>query len=178
MLETIVHSNKHSDDIPWRISQSLMISLTRCWPATSVNHHMVHELPMSYLRRNLMDLQDPASTIGNSTTCQWNTFTHYPYLTLALTHWVTHTFFSTLDLREGYWKVGNDPETTDKTYHHSRKFKVLLSGLPCAPAVFQRPTNLVTRGLTWEACLCVFRWHFGDDENVRKTLRTNSSSIQ
>ena len=66
-------------------------------------------------------------------------------------------FFSTLDLRQGYWQVENDPETADKTTFITRKgafkFKVLPFGLSNAPAVFQRLMNLVMRGLTWEACL-------------------------
>ena len=66
-------------------------------------------------------------------------------------------FFSTLDLRQGYWQVENDPETADKTTFITRKgafkFKVLPFGLCNAPAVFQRLMNLVMRGLTWEACL-------------------------
>ena len=66
-------------------------------------------------------------------------------------------FFSTLDLRQGYWQVENDPETADKTTFITRKgafkFKVLPFGLSNAPAVFQRLMNLVMRGLTWKACL-------------------------
>ena len=61
-------------------------------------------------------------------------------------------FFSTLDLRQGYWQVENDPETADKTTFITRKgafkFKVLPFGLSNAPAVFQRLMNLVMRGLT------------------------------
>ena len=66
-------------------------------------------------------------------------------------------YFSTLDLRQGYWQVENDPETADKTTFITRKgafkFKVLPFGLSNAPAVFQRLMNLVMQGLTWEACL-------------------------
>ena len=66
-------------------------------------------------------------------------------------------FCSTLDLRQGYWQVENDPETADKTTFITRKgdfkFKVLPFGLSNAPAVFQRLMNLVMRGLRWKACL-------------------------
>ena len=66
-------------------------------------------------------------------------------------------FFSTLDLRQGYWQVENDPETADKTTFITRKgafkFKVLPFKLSNAPAVFQRLMNLVMRGLTFESCL-------------------------
>ena len=61
-------------------------------------------------------------------------------------------FFSTLDLRQSYWQVENDPQTADKTTFIIRKgafkFKVLPFGLSNAPAVFQRLMNLVMRGLT------------------------------
>ena len=74
-------------------------------------------------------------------------------------------YFSTLDLRQGYWQVENDSETADKTTFITRKgafkFKVLLFGLSNAPAVFQRLMNLVMQGLTWKACLV-----FLDDINV------------
>ena len=66
-------------------------------------------------------------------------------------------YFSTLDLRQGYWRVENDPETADKTTFITRKeaykFKILPFGLSNAPAIFQRLMNLVMVGLTWEACL-------------------------
>ena len=66
-------------------------------------------------------------------------------------------YFSTLDLRQGYWQVENDPATADKTTFITRKsafkFKVLPFGLSNAPAIFQRLMNLVMMGLTWEACL-------------------------
>ena len=66
-------------------------------------------------------------------------------------------YFSTLDLRQGYWQVENDPESSDKTTFITRKgsfkFKVLPFGLSNAPAVFQRLMNMVMQGLTWEACL-------------------------
>ena len=66
-------------------------------------------------------------------------------------------YFSTLDLRQGYWQVENDPETADKTTFITRKgafkFKVFPFGLSNAPAIFQRLMNLVMVGLTWEACL-------------------------
>jgi hypothetical protein len=66
-------------------------------------------------------------------------------------------YFSSLDLRSGYWQVENDPATADKTTFITRrgafKFNVLPFGLSNAPAIFQRLMNLVLQGLTWEACL-------------------------
>ena len=66
-------------------------------------------------------------------------------------------YFSTLDLRQGYWQVENDPETADKDHVHTRKdafkFELFPFGLSDATAVFQRLMNLVMQGLTWESCL-------------------------
>ena len=66
-------------------------------------------------------------------------------------------YFLTLGLRQGYWQVENDPESSDKTTFISKKgsfkFKVLPFGLSNAPAVFQRLMNMVMQGLTREACL-------------------------
>ena len=66
-------------------------------------------------------------------------------------------YFSTLDLRQGYWQVDNDLESSYKTTFITRKgsfkFKVLPFSLSNAPAVFQRIMNMVMQGLMWEACL-------------------------
>jgi hypothetical protein len=66
-------------------------------------------------------------------------------------------FFSTLDLRAGYWQTVIDPRDRDKTAFVTRRgtfrFKVLSFGLANAPALFQRLMDLVLVGLTWETCL-------------------------
>src|SRR5208282_937541 len=66
-------------------------------------------------------------------------------------------FFSTLDLRAGYWQTEIDSRDRDKTAFVTRRgtfrFKVLSFGLANAPALFQRLMDLVLVGLTWEACL-------------------------
>ena len=66
-------------------------------------------------------------------------------------------FFSSLDLRSGYWQAVIDPESADKTAFITRKrtfrFKILSFGLTNAPALFQRLIDLVLAGLTWEVCL-------------------------
>ena len=65
-------------------------------------------------------------------------------------------FFSSLDLRSGYWQVAIDPESADKTASVTIKgtlwFKVLGFGLTNAPALFQRLMDLVLAGLTREVC--------------------------
>ena len=66
-------------------------------------------------------------------------------------------WFSTLDLRSGYWQLDLDQASAEKTAFVTRKgqyqFNVLSFGLSNAPAIFQRLMNLVLAGLTWEVCL-------------------------
>ena len=66
-------------------------------------------------------------------------------------------YFSTLDLRAGYWQTEIAPVDRDKTAFVTRRgtyrFKVLSFGLANAPALFQRLMDLVLVGLTWESCL-------------------------
>ena len=66
-------------------------------------------------------------------------------------------YFSTLDLRSGYWQVKLDEASSQKTAFVTRKgvykFNVLAFGLSNAPAIFQRLMDLVLAGLTWQICL-------------------------
>ena len=66
-------------------------------------------------------------------------------------------FFSTMDMRSGFWQVGIDPRDADKTAFVTRKgqyrFRVLSFGLANSPSVFQRLMSMVLSGLTWEICL-------------------------
>jgi hypothetical protein len=89
------------------------------------------------------------------------------------------SWFSTLDLRSGYWQVRQDPQDADKTAFITRRgcyrFKVLSFGLSGAPSLFQRLMNLVLAGLTWSIALVylddivVFARNF---EEHRLRLRT------
>jgi RNase H-like domain found in reverse transcriptase/Reverse transcriptase (RNA-dependent DNA polymerase) len=66
-------------------------------------------------------------------------------------------YFSTLDMRAGYWQTEIEEDDRDKTCFVTRRgtfrFKVLSFGLSNAPALFQRLMDLVLVGLTWEICL-------------------------
>jgi len=66
-------------------------------------------------------------------------------------------FFSTCDLRWGYWQTEIDERDCDKTAFVTRKgqwrFKVLSFGLANAPSQFARIMELVMSCLTYDACL-------------------------
>lgn len=66
-------------------------------------------------------------------------------------------FFSTLDLRSGYWQTEIAEEDRDKTAFITRsgqyRFTVLSMGLANAPSQFQRLMDMVMAGLIWQACL-------------------------
>ena len=66
-------------------------------------------------------------------------------------------FFSTCDLRWGYWQTEIDERDRDKTAYVTRKgqwrFKVLSFGLANAPSQFARIMELVMSGLTYDVCL-------------------------
>ena len=66
-------------------------------------------------------------------------------------------FFSSCDLRQGYWHTLIDERDRDKTAFVTRKgqwrFKVLSFGLCNAPSQFARTMELVLSGLTYDQCL-------------------------
>ena len=68
--------------------------------------------------------------------------------TLAGAKW-----FSTLDLKSGYWQVEVHKDDREKTAFCLFQFNVMPFGLCNAPATFQRLTDMVLKGLLWNNCL-------------------------
>jgi len=66
-------------------------------------------------------------------------------------------YYSSCDLRWGYWQTAIDERDCDKTAFVTRKgqwhFKVLSFGLCNAPSQFDRIMELVMFGLTYDICL-------------------------
>ncbi|KFM56688.1 Retrovirus-related Pol polyprotein from transposon 412, partial [Stegodyphus mimosarum] len=91
-------------------------------------------------------------------------------------------WFSTLDLKSGYWQVEIHPDDREKTAFTTGQglwqFKVMPFGLCNAPATFERLMETVLKGLSYEACLIYlddiiivgksFEEHL---ENLRKVLQ-------
>ena len=71
---------------------------------------------------------------------------------------VNSTFFSTLDMCNGYWHIEIDPRDREKsafiTSEGLYEFNVLSFGLCNAPSSFQRAVNSILGKLRWDKCLC------------------------
>ena len=66
-------------------------------------------------------------------------------------------YFSSMDLRSGFWQIELNPASRDKTAFISHaglyRFRVMPFGLTNAPATFQRLMDLVLGGLKWSCAL-------------------------
>ncbi|KAK8774213.1 hypothetical protein V5799_011257 [Amblyomma americanum] len=66
-------------------------------------------------------------------------------------------YFSSMDLKSGYWQIEVDERDREKTAFITPdglfEFKVMPFGLCSAPATFQRVMDTVLAGLKWQICL-------------------------
>ena len=94
-------------------------------------------------------------------------------------------YFSSMDLKSGYWQIEVDERDREKTAFVTPgglyEFKVMPFGLNTAPATFQRVMDTVLSGLKWQSCLVylddvvVFSRDF--DEHLRR-LRAALQAIK
>ncbi|KAK8756781.1 hypothetical protein V5799_000517 [Amblyomma americanum] len=67
-------------------------------------------------------------------------------------------FFSSIDLRSGYWQISVDDNDREKTAFVTPdglyQFKVMPFGLCNAPATFERMMDSLLRDFKWSTCLC------------------------
>ncbi|UYV63051.1 hypothetical protein LAZ67_2002979 [Cordylochernes scorpioides] len=67
-------------------------------------------------------------------------------------------YYSSMDLRTGYWQIEVDEHDREKTAFITPdglyEFRVMPFGLCNAPATFERMMDTVLKGLKWNICLC------------------------
>lgn len=68
------------------------------------------------------------------------------------------SYFSSVDLRSGYWQIPMHIEDKEKNAFVMPdglfEFKVMPFGLCNTPAMFERFMDTILRGLKWEVCMC------------------------
>jgi transposase InsO family protein len=104
----------------------------------------------------------------------------------------TAQYFTSLDLKSGFWQIELDaqsrPKTAFVTHAGLFQFKVMPFGLTNAPATFQRLMDLVLGGLKWTCALVYlddiivyspsFELHLEHLESVLKQLQASGLTLQ
>ncbi|UYV71010.1 K02A2.6-like [Cordylochernes scorpioides] len=108
----------------------------------------------------------------------------YPRIDATLDTFARSQWFSTLDLKSGYWQVEMHPDDKEKTAFTTGcglwQFNVMPFGLCNAPATFERLMEAVLQGLATETCMVYlddiivfennFEEHLSNIEKVFKRL--------
>ncbi|UYV74060.1 K02A2.6-like [Cordylochernes scorpioides] len=101
-----------------------------------------------------------------------------PRIDDTLTTLAGSSWFSTLDLKSGYWQVGMHPEDKEKTAFSTDsglyQFTVMPFSLCNAPATFERLIELVLKGFTWKTCLV----YLGDVMVMGRTFEEHLRNLQ
>jgi hypothetical protein len=86
-------------------------------------------------------------------------------------------WFSTLDLKNGYWQVDMHPDDKEKTAFSTGQrlwqFTVMSFGLCNAPGTFERLMETVLRGFTYDSCLV----YLDDLIVIRRTLHGHLTNL-
>ncbi|UYV77021.1 hypothetical protein LAZ67_14002906 [Cordylochernes scorpioides] len=81
-----------------------------------------------------------------------------PRIDDALDSLASSSYFSTMDLRSGYWQIEVDEKDREKTAFITPdglyEFQIMPFGLCNAPATFERMIDSVLGSLKWNMCLC------------------------
>lgn len=115
-----------------------------------------------------------------------------PRIDDALDHLCHAKYFSSMDLKTGYWQIEVDERDREKTAFITPdglyEFKVMPFGLCTAPATFQRVMDTVLAGLKWHTCLVylddvvvfarTFDEHLARLEYVLEAIRTSGLTLK
>ena len=115
-----------------------------------------------------------------------------PRIDDALDHLCHAKYFSSMDLKTGYWQIEVDERDREKTAFITPdglyEFKVMPFGLCTAPATFQRVMDTVLAGLKWHTFLVylddvvVFARNFDEHlarlESVLEAIRTSGLTLK